>query len=122
MSLQNTGSVALVGGGPGHPDLITVRGRQLLTAADVVIADRLGPRALLDDLGPDTEVIDVGKQPHHHPHHDPSGGGAYDKSVGSGQEYNEATFFTRHRGKLAAGVMVVVAIIFFTFVVSTVRW
>ena len=67
MSLQKTGSVALVGGGPGHPDLITVRGRQLLTAADVVIADRLGPRALLDDLGPDTEVIDVGKQPHHHP-------------------------------------------------------
>ena len=62
------------------------------------------------------------KQPHHHPHHDPSGGGAYDKSVGSGQEYNEATFFIRHRGKLAAGVMVVVAIIFFTFVVSTVRW
>ena len=61
------GSVALVGGGPGHPDLITVRGRQLLTAADVVVADRLGPRALLDDLGPDVEVIDVGKRPHHHP-------------------------------------------------------
>ncbi|WP_158862184.1 uroporphyrinogen-III C-methyltransferase [Leifsonia sp. AG29] len=63
----SVGSVALIGGGPGHPDLITVRGRQLLTAADVVVADRLGPRALLDDLGPDVEIIDVGKQPGHHP-------------------------------------------------------
>ena len=67
MNEQRVGSVALVGGGPGHPDLITVRGRQLLTAADVVIADRLGPRALLDDLAPGVEVIDVGKRPHHHP-------------------------------------------------------
>jgi uroporphyrin-III C-methyltransferase / precorrin-2 dehydrogenase / sirohydrochlorin ferrochelatase len=58
------GSVALVGGGPGDPGLITVRGKQLLAEADVVIADRLGPRALLADLDPETEVIDVGKAPH----------------------------------------------------------
>lgn len=55
--------VALVGGGPGDPDLITVRGRQLLAEADVVIADRLGPRALLDELPPDVLVIDAGKIP-----------------------------------------------------------
>lgn len=61
------GCVALVGGGPGDPDLITVRGRRLLGAADVVITDRLAPTSLLDDLGPDVIVIDVGKQPHHHP-------------------------------------------------------
>ncbi|SPL91615.1 Siroheme synthase / Precorrin-2 oxidase / Sirohydrochlorin ferrochelatase / Uroporphyrinogen-III methyltransferase [[Actinomadura] parvosata subsp. kistnae] len=44
--------VALVGGGPGDPGLITVRGRQLLAQADVVVADRLAPRALLDELAP----------------------------------------------------------------------
>jgi uroporphyrin-III C-methyltransferase/precorrin-2 dehydrogenase/sirohydrochlorin ferrochelatase len=61
------GRVALVGGGPGDPGLITVRGRQLLAAADVVVTDRLGPRGLLDAVGPDVEVIDVGKTPGHHP-------------------------------------------------------
>ncbi len=58
-----TGGVALVGGGPGDPDLITVRGRRLLAHADVVVTDRLGPRALLDELGPDVEVIDAAKLP-----------------------------------------------------------
>jgi len=56
--------VALVGGGPGAPDLITVRGRQLLAEADVVIADRLGPRELLAELSPDVTVIDAGKVPY----------------------------------------------------------
>jgi uroporphyrin-III C-methyltransferase/precorrin-2 dehydrogenase/sirohydrochlorin ferrochelatase len=56
--------VALVGGGPGDPDLITVRGRRLLSRADVVVADRLGPRDLLDDLAPHVEVIDASKIPY----------------------------------------------------------
>ncbi|MBP0461983.1 uroporphyrinogen-III C-methyltransferase [Streptomyces montanisoli] len=56
--------VALVGGGPGDPDLITVRGRRLLAAADVVIADRLGPRDLLDELPPHVQVIDAAKIPY----------------------------------------------------------
>ncbi|MBB1254307.1 uroporphyrinogen-III C-methyltransferase [Streptomyces sp. OF3] len=59
-----SGSVALVGGGPGDPDLITVRGRRLLAAADVVVADRLGPRELLDELPPHVEVIDAAKIPY----------------------------------------------------------
>lgn len=56
--------VALVGGGPGDPDLITVRGRRLLAEADVVIADRLGPRDLLDELPPHVEIIDAAKIPY----------------------------------------------------------
>jgi uroporphyrin-III C-methyltransferase / precorrin-2 dehydrogenase / sirohydrochlorin ferrochelatase len=57
------GGVALVGGGPGDPGLITVRGRQLLQEADVVIADRLAPRPLLAELAPDVEIIDAAKVP-----------------------------------------------------------
>jgi len=56
--------VALVGGGPGDPGLITVRGRQLLAQADVVVADRLAPRGLLDELAPDVELIDAAKVPY----------------------------------------------------------
>ncbi|GEL26202.1 uroporphyrinogen-III C-methyltransferase [Pseudonocardia sulfidoxydans NBRC 16205] len=56
--------VALVGGGPGDPELITVRGRRLLARADVVVADRLGPRDLLDDLAPHVEVVDASKIPY----------------------------------------------------------
>ena len=61
------GRVALVGGGPGADDLITVRGRALLAAADVVVTDRLGPRGLLDTLAAEVEVVDVGKTPGNHP-------------------------------------------------------
>ncbi|MCW4353901.1 uroporphyrinogen-III C-methyltransferase [Hoyosella sp. YIM 151337] len=56
--------VALVGGGPGDPDLITVRGRRLLAHADVVVADRLAPPELLAELGPHVEVIDASKIPY----------------------------------------------------------
>ncbi|GAB3160485.1 uroporphyrinogen-III C-methyltransferase [Myceligenerans halotolerans] len=61
------GWVALVGGGPGDPGLISVRGRSLLAQADVVVADRLGPRSLLDELAPDVQVVEVGKTAGNHP-------------------------------------------------------
>jgi uroporphyrin-III C-methyltransferase/precorrin-2 dehydrogenase/sirohydrochlorin ferrochelatase len=64
---STAGSVALVGGGPGDPGLITTRGRRLLAAADVVVVDRLAPRTLLDELEPDVVVIDAGKTAGHHP-------------------------------------------------------
>lgn len=56
--------VALVGGGPGDPDLITVRGRRLLARADVVVVDRLAPSLLLAELDPRVEVIDAAKIPY----------------------------------------------------------
>ncbi len=58
------GEVALVGGGPGDPELITVRGRRLVAQADVVVVDRLAPRDLLDSLADGVEVIDCGKSAH----------------------------------------------------------
>jgi len=58
------GGVALVGGGPGDPELITVRGRRLLAQADVVVADRLAPPELLAELPPHVEVIDAAKIPY----------------------------------------------------------
>jgi uroporphyrin-III C-methyltransferase / precorrin-2 dehydrogenase / sirohydrochlorin ferrochelatase len=58
------GGVALVGGGPGDPELITVRGRRLLAHADVVVADRLAPPELLAELAPQVEVIDAAKIPY----------------------------------------------------------
>lgn len=71
MNGSTTGTVWLVGAGPGDPGLLTVRGLRALESADVVVADRLGARAVLDGLADEgirlnAEIIDVGKQPGHH--------------------------------------------------------
>ncbi|MGW8644858.1 uroporphyrinogen-III C-methyltransferase [Micromonospora chalcea] len=61
----NTGGrVALVGSGPGDPELITVKGWRLLTEAEVVVADRLVPGLLLDEMRPDVELVDASKIPY----------------------------------------------------------
>jgi uroporphyrin-III C-methyltransferase len=60
------GRVTLVGAGPGSADLLTVRGLRALERADVIVADRLGARAVLEELDLGTPVIDVGKLPGHH--------------------------------------------------------
>ena len=57
------GWVSIVGAGPGDPDLITVRGRAALDAADVVVHDRLVHPALLSGR----LAVDVGKEPGRHP-------------------------------------------------------
>lgn len=57
------GQVAIVGGGPGPDDLITVRGRRLLEDADVVVVDRLAPRGLLTGLRPEVVVVEAAKHP-----------------------------------------------------------
>ncbi|HKX66089.1 MAG TPA: uroporphyrinogen-III C-methyltransferase [Intrasporangium sp.] len=63
---DSAGWVALVGGGPGVDGLLTTRGHELLRSADVVVVDRLAPRALVDRLPDSVRVIDVGKTPGHH--------------------------------------------------------
>jgi cobyrinic acid a,c-diamide synthase len=57
------GLVSLVGGGPGDPALITMRGHERLAQADVVVTDRLVPARLLSGLAPGVRVIDVSKIP-----------------------------------------------------------
>ncbi|MGN7978666.1 uroporphyrinogen-III C-methyltransferase [Microbacterium sp. 22195] len=66
-----TGRVTLVGAGPGDAGLLTLRGLRALQEADVIVADRLGARAVLEQLAAEgvalgAEVVDVGKLPGHH--------------------------------------------------------
>jgi uroporphyrin-III C-methyltransferase len=58
-----TGHVVLIGAGPGDPGLITVKGANALSEADVVVFDRLASPQLLDRCRPDAERIYVGKEP-----------------------------------------------------------
>jgi uroporphyrinogen III methyltransferase/synthase len=56
-------TVYLVGAGPGDPGLLTVRGKEVLERADVVVYDRLSVASLLDLAPPAAERISVGKTP-----------------------------------------------------------
>ncbi|MCT1723888.1 MULTISPECIES: uroporphyrinogen-III synthase [Kocuria] len=58
--------VALVGGGPGDPQLMTEAARQHLMRADVVLYDKLAPTAVLEQLCPGALLVNVGKDPGHH--------------------------------------------------------
>ncbi|MBP7818916.1 MAG: uroporphyrinogen-III C-methyltransferase [Rhodoluna sp.] len=69
---QVAGTVALIGGGPGDPELVTLRAKKLLAGADVVVYDRLSPFQLVSELQPRAaaglvDLIDVGKAPDNHP-------------------------------------------------------
>ena len=59
--MGNTGTVYLVGAGPGHPDLLTVKAANLLRAADVVVYDRLIQEDVLALGNPAAEWIYMGK-------------------------------------------------------------
>src|SRR3954453_4822383 len=57
-----SGLVYLVGAGPGDAGLMTVRARELIAAADVVLYDRLIPAGALDGAREDAELVYVGKE------------------------------------------------------------
>ncbi|MCX6030913.1 MAG: uroporphyrinogen-III C-methyltransferase [Chloroflexi bacterium] len=67
MSSPTPGIVYLVGGGPGDPGLLTLRGLACLRRADVVVFDRLIGRELLAHAPAQAELIDVGKESDRHP-------------------------------------------------------
>ncbi len=56
------GRVALVGAGPGDPDLVTFKARELLADADYVLHDALIAPETLALCGPDARLEDVGKR------------------------------------------------------------
>lgn len=62
---RTTGSIALVGAGPGDADLLTLRAIKRLQAADVVLYDDLSGEAFMEYLHPDAELIAVGKRAGH---------------------------------------------------------
>ncbi|MFV0400042.1 MAG: uroporphyrinogen-III C-methyltransferase [Oscillospiraceae bacterium] len=64
--MRETGIIYLVGAGPGDPGLLTLRGKQLIERADVVLYDRLVGEEILSLLPEKALLIDVGKNAGHH--------------------------------------------------------
>jgi len=62
----DTGTVYLVGAGPGDPGLITIKGLQKIKSADVIVYDYLAGSAFLVEARPDAELIYVGKSGKEH--------------------------------------------------------
>ena len=62
-----TGKVHLIGGGPGDPELLTLKAARLLGEADVILYDQLISTAMLNHCKPGAELIYVGKRKGVHP-------------------------------------------------------
>ncbi len=66
MEKRKTGKVYLIGAGPGDPGLLTIKGKEILSQAEVVIYDRLASPRLLAFARPNAELIYVGKRTGNH--------------------------------------------------------
>ncbi|MDU5647335.1 MAG: uroporphyrinogen-III C-methyltransferase, partial [Veillonella sp.] len=64
-----TGLVYLIGAGPGDSKLITVKGKECIERADVIVYDYLADAHLLEWARPDAELIYAGKQCREHTMH-----------------------------------------------------
>jgi uroporphyrin-III C-methyltransferase len=64
--MASAGKVYLVGAGPGHPELLTLKAAALIRTADILIYDRLIQAETLAGARPDAEHIYVGKAPGRH--------------------------------------------------------
>ena len=63
---MNTGKVWLVGAGPGDPVLFTVKGKEILGSAEVVVYDSLVCQGVLSQIPKEAKAINVGKRASHH--------------------------------------------------------
>lgn len=63
---ESAGRVVLVGAGPGDPDLLTIKAARLIASADVVFADRLVGRGVMEFIPPAALVVNVGKSKGEH--------------------------------------------------------
>ena len=59
---MSTGKVWLVGAGPGDPGLFTVKGREILQNAEVVVYDSLVGQGVLSQIPKEAKAINVGKR------------------------------------------------------------
>ena len=63
MSISKSGKVYLVGAGPGDPGLVTLRAKECIENADVIVYDHLANPEMLSWAREDAEIIYAGKEP-----------------------------------------------------------